>query len=170
MEKFKACLRQQMHAHPSMESRDVVKLCYQGACGAEHLLSDEDGARRFFDEEFAAVPPRDEPLFEQISEGVCRVNLGAWKQRGLPADMLFRMFAATVFQTDGKQRLTEYLWAAETVLRETDFDMESWRQFISEYQDSGMPAVRHSERYRAAEQPAYRIVGTQWMEMRELLK
>lgn len=164
MNVFRNCLRQQLQAHPSMQPRDVVKLCYQAACGAEHLLSDLDGARRFFDEEFAAVPPRDEPLFEQISEAVCRVNLGAWKQKGLPADELFRMFTATVFQRDGKERLTACLSAAESVLEERDFDMEAWRQFLSDYKDSDMPAVRHSAQYRAAEQPAYRIVGTKWIQ------
>lgn len=164
MEVWKDCLRQQLQLHPSMQPRDVVKLCYQAACGAEHLLSDIDGAKQYFEEEFASVSLREEPLYEQISDSVCRVNLGAWKQKGLPAEKLFRMFTGTVFQTDGKQRLTAYLSAAEAVLRETDFDMEAWAQFLSDYMENGMPAVRHSERYRAAEQPAYRIVGIQWIQ------
>lgn len=158
---FRECLRQQLVAHSSMQPRDVVKLCYQAACGAEHLLSDLEGARKFLDEEFASIPPRDEPLYERISEEICRVNLGAWKQKGLSAEKLFRLFTATVFHTDGKQRLAAYLSAAETVLRETNFDMDAWHSYLSDYIKDGMPAVRHSEQYRAAEQPAYRIVGTE---------
>lgn len=161
MNVFQECLRQQLTAHPSMQPRDVVKLCYQAACGAEHLLSDLEGARKFLDEEFVSVLPREEPLYEQISEEICRVNLGAWKQRGLPAEELFRLFTATVFHADGKQRLIEYLSVAEAVLQETDFDMDAWKAFITDYQKDGMPAVRHSEQYRTAEQPAYRIVSAE---------
>lgn len=164
MEVFKKCLRQQLQAHPAMQPRDVVKMCYQAACGAEHLLSDLDGAKRFFDKEFAAVAERDEPLFERISETVCRVNLGAWKRRGLPAEQLFQMFTGTVFQTDGKQRLTEYLAAAETVLLETGFPMDAWYGFLEEYKKDGLPAVRHSELYREREKPAYRIADAMYME------
>ena len=40
MKNFDACLRRQLQAHPSMLPQDVVKLCYQAACGAEHMLED----------------------------------------------------------------------------------------------------------------------------------
>ena len=160
---FSECLREQLTLHPAMEARDVVKLCYQAACGAEHLLSDLEGAKGYFEEEYASVPRKDEPLYERISSAVCRVNLGAWKQKGLPKEELFRMFAGTVFSSDGKQRLTEYLDTAERVLRESGFDMAAWQSFTEAYKQDGMPAVRHSEAYRKAEQPAYRIVDAAYI-------
>ena len=167
---FQDCLRQQLLDHPSMLPRDVVKLCYQAACGAEHLLGDLNGAKAYFAEEFASVPERDEPLYEWISEEVCRVNLGAWKRTGMSSEWLFRMFTGTVFQADGKQRLTEYLDAAEEVLRGVDFDMDAWRIYLTDYKKQGMPAVRHTEQYREAEQPAYRIVGTQYLKLLPVLQ
>lgn len=160
---FQDCLRRQLIDHPSMLPQDVVKLCYQAACGAEHLMGDLGGAKVYFAEEYASVPERDEPLFEQISVDVCRVNLGAWKRTGMPSRWLFRMFTATVFQTDGKQKLSAYLDAAEKVLRDADFDMNAWQAYLIDYKERGMPAVRHSVQYREAERPAYRIVGTRYM-------
>ena len=162
---FQDCIRQQLAAHPSMMPRDVVKLCYQAACGAEHLLGDLGGAKAYLEEELASVPEREEPLFEQISAEVCRVNLGAWKRTGMPSRWLFRMFTATVFQTDGKQKLSAYLDVAEKVLQEANFDMDAWRTYLTDYKEQGMPAVRHTEQYREAEQPAYRIVGTQYLKL-----
>ena len=163
MNGFAACLTEQLALHPAMEPRDVVKLCYQAACGAEHLLSDRSGAKRYFEEEYEAVLPKDIPLYEPISSEVCRVNLAAWKQKGLPKEWLFRMFAATVFSADGKRRLADYLRAAECVLRDRGFDMEAWNRFMEQYRLEGMPAVRHSEGYRRAEQPAYRIVSAAYL-------
>ncbi len=170
MRVFRDCLSRQLRLHPAIEARDVVKLCYQAACGAEHLLEDVAGAQRYFEEEFAAAEPREEALYEQISEGVCRVNLRAWKQKGLPAQWLFRMFTGTVFSTDGKQRLHSHLSAAEEVLRGHGFCMDAWNHFIDRYQAEGMPAVRHSESYRAAEHPAYRIVDTAYLPLLPILE
>ena len=154
---------QQLQAHPSMQSRDVVKLCYQAACGAEHLLSDLEGARAYFEEEYASVPHKEEPLYEQISSKICRVNLGAWKQSGMPSEWLFLMFSATKFSGVGKSVLPAYLKAAEEVLRQVGFDMDAWSAYMAEYRAMGMPAVRHTEAYRRAEQPAYRIVATEYV-------
>ena len=93
---FTTCLREQLRLHPSMQPRDVIKLCYQAARGAEHLLSDTTRARAYFDQEYAVTPADDAlPLFESISEKVARVNIAAWKTANLPAEWLFRMFVHT---------------------------------------------------------------------------
>ena len=41
---------EQMERHPAMEARDAVKLCYQAAFGAEHLLQDREAAYRYLKE------------------------------------------------------------------------------------------------------------------------
>jgi len=45
-------LTKQMTAHPCMQPQDIVKMCYQATFGAEHLLSDMDGAKKYFYEEY----------------------------------------------------------------------------------------------------------------------
>ena len=158
--RFEDCLRAQLRLHPSMRARDVVKLCVQAARGAEHLLADTDAARRYFDAEFAAVEPdSDQPLSEDISEEVSRVNLAAWKARAWDASRLFECFVQSArIAEDGEARLRTYLRAAEAMLDEMPFSREEWREYLVEYIQSGMPAVHHSAEYRAAEHPAYRIV------------
>ena len=114
---FKQYLAQQLELHPAARVDDVVKLCYQAAFGAEHLLSDLDAARKYFDAEYQRTPASDGPLCEMISEGVCRVNLGAWKNSGMPEDWLFgienllRSRAA-----DGVKQQTLELVVADAVL------------------------------------------------------
>ena len=48
----KEYLREQVALHPSMQPQDVVKLLFQAAFGAEHLLTDKDAAFRWLQKEF----------------------------------------------------------------------------------------------------------------------
>lgn len=172
MERFQEYLRSQLAMHPSIQPRDVAKLCYQAAFGAEHLLSDTAGVRKHFEQEFAAVPANGKlPLYEQISDGICRMNLGAWKAAGLEAAWLFRMFADTGAADNGSELMEQYLTAAEDVLRSTDhaFTDGEWEAYLFAYKAEGMPAVRHTEQYREAERPAYRIVDTKYLRILPVL-
>ena len=45
---FSQYLSEQLNTHPEMAPRDVFKLCYQAARGAEHLLRDTTVAEGYF--------------------------------------------------------------------------------------------------------------------------
>ena len=170
MIEFRDCLAEQLCLHPVMQPRDVVKLCYQAACGAEHLLGDLAGAWQYFEEEYEALVPVEGMLYERISHDICRVNMAVWKQRNLPKDWLFRMFTGTTFSADGKRRLKSYLDSAAQVLEQSGFGMDAWHEYLADYEAEGMPAVRHSEQYRQSEQPAYRIVNAAYLPLLPILK
>ena len=153
---FITCLREQMRLHPAMQPQDVFKLCYQAARGAEHLLSDVHRARAWFDREYAATPADAAlPLLEPISPGIARANIAAWKAAGLPPAWLFRMFIHTARLPQGDDRLESYLTEAAALLTDA---MPGWADSLAAWRREGMPAIHHSEAYRAAERPAYRIV------------
>lgn len=172
---FKKILRQQVSAHPSMEPRDVVKLCYQTVFGAEHLLDDLEAAEKYFMREYEQVQSgQEEPLYECIGEDIVRVNLGAWKNRMLPPEWLFRMFVETASRPSkgGKELFDTCLreassLAAEGVFR---FDWAAWEEFLREYPLTEPAAVHHSENYRKSEKPAYRLVHAGYMRMLPLLE
>lgn len=157
---FATCLREQLRLHPSMQPRDVLKLCYQAARGAEHLLADATRARAYFDQEYAATPADAAlPLFEPISPNVARVNIAAWKAHGLPADWLFRMFVHTAsVPMGGAELLDAYIAEAANVVSGL-WGPTEWGEALAAWREAGMPAVHHTEAYRAAEHPAYRIVN-----------
>ena len=171
MNDFKTLFLRQLSAHPAMEPRDVAKLCYQAARGAEHLLADPAAARRYFDEEYAALSPDGAcPLFERISGRVSRINLAPWKAANLPPEWLFRMFLGTAALPKEDEGLERYLTAAGEVLAETGHPMAGdWERFLADYRAAGMPALHHSEGYRAAERPAYRIVREDYRRLLPLL-
>ena len=156
---FKYYLTEQIKKHPSILPCDVAKICYQAAMGAEHLLSDVEAAKRFFDAEMAATKAEDGELFECLSDSICRVNFGAWKAGNLPADALFDAFVATArVKRGGRELLVRYLDEAGACILDASFTLEEWESFLIDYKAAGLPAVHHSEAYREHEKPSYRVV------------
>ena len=170
---FETYLAEQIKLHPSMEPRDVVKMCYQAAYGAEHLVSDYAGAKKYLEEEYSRVAAGKGRLYEQISDHVVRVNLSAWKEKKLPVEWLFRMFVASCrVEEKGQKQFEKYLkTAGELIPSQTvGFTKQDWELYEKEYRESGMPAVHHSENYREQEKPAYRIVNSRFCRIIPILE
>lgn len=158
---FRFYFENQFKMHPSMQYQDVVKLCYQSAFGAEHILSDLNRAKAYLYGEFESVFITDEPLFEQISPEIVRVNLGAWKREGRELDPLFEAFKNSAFINENSTEIfLLYLDMAKKVMVELspNFNQEQWLDFIEEYKTNGIKPIHHSNAYRENEKPSYRIV------------
>jgi len=154
--------------HPSLAPQDVVKLCYQAAFGAEHMLSDLSQALKYFQDEYDTTQVDDKPLAEYISPNVCRVNLSAWKRLQLNPEWLWKLFANTCADlhpganpTVNNNAFGDYMSQADELSRDGAFPFShtEWQGFISEYTSTGLRAVRHSAIYRDNERPAYRILS-----------
>ncbi len=160
--------------HPSMGAQDAVKLCYQAAFGAEHLLREETAARQYLEKEYEALEPDETALYEQIHPRMCRINLAAWKREGMPLEWLFRMFADTAADAckGGEEMFRECLDTVELLVREgaVSIPMEQWKGFLGHYPLCRPEAVHHSENYRAKERPAYRLVSARYISMLPVLK
>lgn len=170
---FNWCLREQLKLHPSMQPQDLVKLCFQGAFGAEHAIPDENRAKQFLEDEFKQVEPAQTPLFEIISPDVCRVNIAEWKRQGIPSTWLLRLFiASTKVVPDGKQVFENLIATATEMVRQNQapFTLKAWEDYLAEYRKGGIKAVHHSQGYRDAEKPAYRIVSTRFIPLFKILE
>lgn len=156
-------LKHQIELHPSMQMQDVVKMCYQAVFGAEHMLADVEKARQYFYQEYEATPAAFSiPLYEPISEEFCRINLAAWKARELDPDELFDLFAASAKHAilGTRTDLNNCAKSAEKLIKKGlfPFSLEEWKEYYITYKNNGMLPVHHSETYRQAEHPAYRLV------------
>lgn len=177
---WKQYLRNQIQLHPSMEPQDVYKMMFQAAFGAEHILQEKEAAYAYLKSEFEETKPSDESLLEQIGEGVCRVNLGAWKQRHLPLEWLFRMFVGSVEAESRKQGMQEaaaecfqqYEREAKEAVKEGmfSFSYEAFEEYAKNYHQAGPHPVHHSEPYRKSERPAYRLVSNRYLRLLPILE
>lgn len=163
----------QFKLHPCMQPQDLVKLCYQAAFGAEHLLNDITTARTYFNNEFSSVSENDNELYEEISSDICRVNLSAWKASGMPSEWLFQMFvnSASISKND-KDIFSQNLKTADSVLQNTkvSFTYNGWKEYLTQYQKSETHTVHHSEIYRQQEHPSYRIIHKRFLRLLPILQ
>jgi len=150
-------IKQQLAIHPSITQQDALKMCFQAAYGAEHLLTDIDKVRDYFVTEFDSCQPNDAPLAEFIAPEVCRVNLAAWKRLELPWEWLFNLFvesASVPMATAPESTFFRYVNEWSNFARDNELGLT----FSFDENQKPQP-VHHSQQYRDAERPAYRVIS-----------
>ena len=166
-------LQAQARLHPAMQPRDALKACYQAAFGAEHLLSDPAQARAYLHRELDACPASDQtPLLEALCPDTCRVNLAAWKAAGLPEGWLAECFTRSCSpRADGRERFFACLESVDALAAAgaLPFGADAWQDEKQAYLADGLRPVHHSEIYRAAEHPAYRVIDHRYARLIQLL-
>ena len=179
-------IKEELKRHPHTQPQDVLKMCFQSAFGAEHLISDIDRAENYFYQEFENTPAdANMPLCEFLTPQVCRVNLAAWKGHALPPEWLFDLFInalAPYHPEDVGLAIHQYKKDAHATNKgEVFFNyVKTWSKFAHENEaslafsfadfeetlewyidtcDGQLQAVHHSPIYKEAHHPAYRIIS-----------
>lgn len=161
MEELRAILIAHAKRYPLMQPTDAVKLIYQNEFGGGHLIGDEQACLNYLRQEYASVAKDPTvPLYEDIGNGIVRVNLAAVKPEDL--EQLGQDFIASAAKHKGT--LDGFLNKLEVLRKLTaegvfTFDTNALSAYLSEYKATGYPAVSHSEQYRQAYKPAYRIIN-----------
>lgn len=152
-----------MHAlkFSKMRPRDAVKLVYQACFGPGHLISDEKKAYDYLVEEYGSTRQRDTaPLVEPIGAGMIRINLAALVGNNVELDRVFEAFlASSKAEKLGMDDFLEALELLKRLCREGifRFDINELEEYLESYKEQGYPAVSHSEEYKEAYEPAYRV-------------
>ena len=144
-----------------MTPQDAVKLVYQSAFGPGHLLADQERARAFLRRELEETPARAGAVLESIGGGYARLYLGAAKARGLAdAEIYHRFSLAAAAPCPGKAAFEGAIACLEALAAqgEAPFSAAQLAEYLTAYRAEGCPMVSHSETYRAAYRPAYRVV------------
>ena len=160
MEELEQILRAHAKRYPLMQPRDAVKLIYQNEFGGGHLIRDEQACLNYLRREYAAVEKDPTaPLYEDIGNGIVRVNLTALKEEDL--GQLGKAFIDSAAKHKGTlDSFLHKLKVLETLTAEGvfTFDTNALSAYLSEYKAAGYPAVSHSPKYREVYNPAYRII------------
>ena len=160
MEELRAILVTHAKRYPLMQPTDAVKLIYQNEFGGGHLIRDEQACLNYLRREYADLEKDPTaPLYEDIGNGIVRVNLAAVKPENL--EKLGKVFIDSAAKHKGT--LDGFLNKLEVLRTLTEegiftFDSNTLGAYLSEYKAAGYPAVSHSPEYRQAYKPAYRII------------
>lgn len=162
-----ATLARHAELYTKMEPADAVKLVYQSVFGGGHLVENEAESLRFLSEERAAAllnaPDDARPAaFEPIGFGFVRLHLSAREIAALPDGILNRAFVLSSRSPHGGMPLFS---ASIRVLCKAvergvfPFSKAAFGDYLASYRAAGCPPARHSETYRRAYAPAYRVLS-----------
>ena len=146
--------------YPAMEPQDGVKLLYQATFGGGHIVKNEEMAISRLESERATVEMKDRPLLESIGDHI-RIYLDSLEGEGLSDHLLGRLFCLSARRTVGdKETFIKRLDLLRRLTAQGVFGFSSGEleAYLSEYAASGYPMVSHSEAYRAAYRPTYRVL------------
>ena len=152
---FLSILSNHLLRYPAMQAQDAYKLIHQAALGNAHAVIHPEAVQKWLESELKdLLEPYPEPALDPISPDgtLVRVHLGPFMAAGGNLDSLLAAFFRTssTFISD-HQRLESYL--EESLPYVTGLE-----ELMRTLKNQDYPAVHHSEAYRAAYKPAYRVV------------
>lgn len=141
--------------YPAMTPNDYIKLLYQSEFGGGHLIADPARALARLKDELATMRPETPaPAFESIGGGLMRLHLQHLSSLGLRPETANGLFLCACEPRGSMEGLNAKL----DLLAETFPDMPGLAEAIADYRAAGCPAMSHTESYRSAYNPAYRLV------------
>lgn len=162
MDTLRQILLDHAERYPLMEPTDAVKLIYQNEFGGGHLIRDEESCLNYLRREYKSVRQSlDAPLAEDIGNGMFRIHLNALDHSGYPVEQLGADFLQSAKIHRGSlDSFLRKLEILEQLTREgrMPFSAEELEAYLASYRLAGYPMVSHSETYRKAYSPAYRII------------
>ena len=165
-ERTRELLIKHYQTYPKLQTEDIFKYLYQSAFGCEHLVSDEEAVLAYIRREYESVPKTDAPLTEPLDGEYCRVHLSCLNG-GMEPEVLARIFCLSAKkETGGKADLERKLLVARSLIASgaIPLDLSHFDTMAEIWRKNGYPAVRHSETFRSAYRPAYRVVAAVYAE------
>ena len=155
-------LRTHAERYPLMEVQDAVKLIYQHTFGGGHMISDPVESLKRLRKEYTSVAKMPElPLFEEIGNGLLRVHLAALDTNEYSLEYINDIFVLSAACVHGSlSDFEEKLLFLKHHYNDFHFSFSeaTLDTYLSLYKESGYPAVSHSESYKKAYSPAYRVI------------
>ena len=159
----KTLIQEHMKHRPAACAQDIYKLLFQGVFGVAHIVSDK--AWDILVEEAGRINLQDhyeDPLIESVSPdaSMVRVNLRQYINSGGDLEVLYTVMRKSA-EHKGDERVFRDYWSqykemvAEGLVSGTQVEIDELDTLI---QREGVKPRHHTEPYRQAYYPAYRVV------------
>jgi len=149
---FLAAAGEHWARYPLMEPQDFAKLAYQSEFGPAHMAQSPDKVLAALLAERKEAGPEPLPP-EPIGNGLCRLHITGALSTLWELPMIGRMFRRTMALTEGTAAgLSKKLEALASL------PVPGMGEYLELWRREGCPPVRHSETYRRAYNPHYRVL------------
>lgn len=151
--------------YPLSRPQDIVKLLFQRYFGPGHMVTDEIKVRVRIEAEMMDASEDTAPVvYEPIGNGFFRFHLKGLNDAYGPYRLSRDFIRSASFVPDSEActvALTDELKAlsdCEEFFEAASFTREEYNEFTDEYIKAGCPLISHSDVYKKAYKPAYRVV------------
>ena len=161
MREFERILLAHLQRYPLMGPEDCAKLIYQSEFAGEHMIADAEQSLEWVRRELEETEACNGEIFEEIGDGIARLHLGPAKAAGMSPEEINQRFVSSAAKAKvTKEGQEQKLRLLERLCREdrTPFSVGELSDFLEKYRAAGCPALHHSEGYRKAYAPHYRVV------------
>ena len=157
--------------YPFMQIRDLFKFLFQSAFGCEHLVSNEDTAISYIQREYATLAPVSPTPPDPLDGAYSRVHLSCLGN-GLTPETLGKLFCRSAkSEPTGLHDLQDKISTTRDLIREglLPFSPEEFESSLAAWADQNYPPIHHSDTFRAAYCPAYRVIANEYLPFLPLL-
>lgn len=163
MDGLASLLAEAYQARPAMLAVDLMKLIYQRVFGPGHLIQDRASSLAYLEAEWPGAQghPGD-CLLEPIGLGFARLNLAVARQAGLALPLVHDAFLLSAAQLVGSAQAYAQETAVLTALCQAGrlpFPAAQVDDLLAAWQQGGQRPFSHSQAYRLAYRPAYRVLN-----------
>ena len=161
----KALLTDHYRKYPCLGIEDVFKFLFQSSFGCEHLVSSEETALAYIRAELDAVTEVQARQVDPLDGNYSRVHLSCIGKDITP-ELLAKYFCLSAkAEPRGKEALEKKLSVARELIKDgtlplslTEFDTK-----LSAWREAGYPAIHHSDTFRKAYAPHYRVIANEYL-------
>ena len=147
-------------AYEQLELRDIFKFLHQSTFGCEHMVSSLEAATAYIKKEAENISDQ-KPLVEELDGEFSRVHLSVLSE-GLTAETLSKLFYLSARKPKASLlALEEKLKTVKDMITDGSlpFDEKEFDKAVTEWKQNGYEALHHSDTFRSAYKPAYRVVS-----------
>ncbi len=155
--KTRTLLLEHYRKYPLLQAEDIFKYLFQSAFGCEHLVSDLSAALNYIKKERESL--RSLPTLDELDGEYTRVHISC------PApETLAKLFCLSAKKEDGLASLKAKLEVAKELVADGSLplDGEEFAKKLDAWREKGYPALHHSDAFREAYHPAYRVIANKY--------
>ncbi|MGM9941589.1 MAG: hypothetical protein ACI32N_06310 [Bulleidia sp.] len=158
--------------YPDSTVQDLCKALYQSCFGCGHFVEDTDACLERIRAEHAQMHSSVSPVIEQLNGSYVRLSLSVIDE-GLSPETLNALFIRSARKEPYAIVLLEQkITVLKNMIQKKviPLDVSSSISWIEEWKNNQFPPVSHSETYRNAYHPAYRVIQRDYVPYIPILK